>query len=173
MKIWKLVKEAEGYRVYSSEVRNPEEWDNKKGGYVLKGIEEIPELSQEGWEYTLTGGQYPELIVYDPSKIAIVWLSAREREEWEKGKLKVEGMLDWYPASVHKGWKIVRRQAILILDATKGKVYENYTIESYDPQEPTPKDIEKVESLLKSAKRVIDGDETIEKQQNPILRIPT
>ena len=101
-KMWKVVKEGDDFVIYVSKERCP------------KVFPEPP----PGWEAYNCGGGYPYFVVYNPEKIAVVWLSAKETKKWENGDLYLrdpEKLISELPASVHDCWKLTCNQTVLVL----------------------------------------------------------
>ena len=153
--MWKVVKQGVGYRIYQSQKRCP------------SVSPEIP----DGWESTLSGGQYPHLITYDPSIYRHIWLSARDKQEYKTGKLIVRDgkVIEEIPASAHGCWKATRNQLLLLVEKN-AYLEETYTIETYDPRAAEREEIEKAIELIRQAfrKGVIQGDKVIEKTMEPL-----
>lgn len=160
----KLVEDAKekGYVIYMVE--------NKKEDWNWQEYIEIP----EGWEARHCGGRYAYIVVYDPKRIDVWFLTTREAGEFEENTPCF--VIDLLPASVHGWWKCVKHQACAIVDknhpcwSEENNEEENYIAYSLARElekgmlEEIAPQIGDILSRLKNKKlKVIDGDKTLSK----------
>ena len=96
----KKIKEGLGFAIYQRE----------------QADEPVP--APPGWATAACGGRYEYVVTYDPRRIRVERLTARESSAYKRGELTVEGTVHAeLPASVHGWWKIAKRQLCLVIDA--------------------------------------------------------